>query len=95
MIIFDTLLNTFEVYIIFEGAGGCIKNWLQSKTKPPLQSLTKLSFSKSVVRTVLIFFSKFCKKKNIAIIYKLLHVFDDMSFFKEQMSSNALLQAIK
>ena len=48
MIIFESLLTTFEVSVIFWCSWSSGENWLESKTKPPKLSLTKLSLSKSV-----------------------------------------------
>ena len=37
MIIFESILTTFEAF--FEAAGAVFKNWLEPKTEPPLQIL--------------------------------------------------------
>jgi len=36
---FGPILTTFESSSIFEGSWGCIENWLEPKTKPPLGNL--------------------------------------------------------
>ena len=35
MIIFKSILTTFEASVIFRGSWGSIENWLKPKTKPP------------------------------------------------------------
>ena len=52
MIILESILTTYEVSVIFWGLWGSSGNWLEPKTKPPLQILTKLSMLKSVICTV-------------------------------------------
>ena len=53
MIIFVLLLTTFEVRVIFlRHLGGSKKMVLAKKKKPPWASLTKLSFSNSLIRAV-------------------------------------------
>jgi len=39
MIIFVSILTTFESSSIFEGSWGRIENWLEPNTKPPLGNL--------------------------------------------------------
>jgi len=39
MIIFESILTTFEASVIFRGSWGSIKNWLEPKTKPPFAIL--------------------------------------------------------
>jgi len=34
MIIFESILTTFESISVFGGSGGSIENWLEPKTKP-------------------------------------------------------------
>jgi len=51
MTIFESFLTTFEASIVFWGSWGSSENWLEPKTLPPLQILTKLSLSKSLIRT--------------------------------------------
>ncbi len=48
MITFKSFLVTFKASIIFLGHSGCGKNWLDFKSKTPLQILTKLSLPRSV-----------------------------------------------
>jgi len=36
MIIFESILTTFELSSIFEGSWGIIENWLKLKTEQPL-----------------------------------------------------------
>ena len=50
LIFCETILTTFEASIIFWGHWGSSGNWLEPKNKPLLRILTKLSFSKSVMR---------------------------------------------
>jgi hypothetical protein len=50
LIIFESLLTTFELYVILEAAGKVAKNWLDSRSKPPCTT-TKISFPKSVTLT--------------------------------------------
>ena len=52
MIIFESILTTFEASVIFSGRWCSSKNWLELKTWPPKASLTNLSLSKSFIRTV-------------------------------------------
>ena len=61
MIIFELILTTgtFETSVIFGGSWGSMGNWLEPYTKQPLQILTKLSLSKSVIRIVEVYL-KFC-----------------------------------
>ena len=49
--IFQSILTTFESSVTFRGNWGSTGNLLDPKTKPPLQILTKLSLSKSVIHT--------------------------------------------
>jgi len=39
MIIFESVLTTFELGSIFGGIWGSIENWLQHKIEPPLGNL--------------------------------------------------------
>jgi len=39
MIIFGSILTTFEWSIIFGGSWGSIENWLEPKTEPPSGNL--------------------------------------------------------
>jgi hypothetical protein len=39
MIIFESILTTFESSIIFGGSCGSIENWIKPKTEPPLGNL--------------------------------------------------------
>jgi len=39
MIIFGSILTTFELSIIFGGSWGSIENWLKLKTEPPSGNL--------------------------------------------------------
>jgi len=39
MIIFGSILTTFESSIIFGGSWGSIEYWLKPKTKPPSENL--------------------------------------------------------
>jgi len=39
MIIFGSILTTFQSRIIFGGRWGSIENWLEPKTEPPLGNL--------------------------------------------------------
>jgi len=35
MIIFESIVTTFELSSVFRGSWGNIENWLESKNKPP------------------------------------------------------------
>jgi len=39
LVIFESILTTFKLSIIYGGSWGSIENWLQPKTKPPLGNL--------------------------------------------------------
>jgi hypothetical protein len=52
MIIFESLMTTFEASAISSDNWSSSKNWLELKTKLPLPNLTKLSLSKSMICTV-------------------------------------------
>jgi len=39
MIIFGSILTTFELSIIYGGSWDSIENWLEPKTEPPLGNL--------------------------------------------------------
>ncbi len=43
MIIFESILTTFEASFIFRGSWGSIKNWLELKIEPPLADLALLN----------------------------------------------------
>ncbi len=43
MIIFESILTTFEASFIFWGSWGSIKNWLKLKIEPPLSNLALLN----------------------------------------------------
>jgi hypothetical protein len=43
MIIFESILTTFEVSFIFGGSWGSIKNFLELKIEPPLADLALLN----------------------------------------------------
>ncbi len=43
MIIFGSILTTFEASFIFWGSWGSIKNWLELKIEPPLADLALLN----------------------------------------------------
>ena len=40
MIIFESILTTFEASVIFQGSWGSSKNWLEPETVPPKENLT-------------------------------------------------------
>ena len=52
IIIFESILPTFEATVIFWGNYGRSGNRLKSRIKPQWQILTKLSLSKSLIYTV-------------------------------------------
>ncbi len=52
MIILESTLTTFEASFIFWGSWGSIKNWLELKIEPPLATIGRFSFAKSLKHTV-------------------------------------------
>ena len=75
MFIFESILTTFEASVIFSGSQGSSGNWLEPKTKPPFEFQTKLSVSKSVIRTETFkTFKATFYMKNLSTAYR--HIFD-------------------
>jgi len=57
MIIFGSILTTFELSSIFGGSWGSIKNWLELKIKPPLGNLVCLNLRNALYHKTVISFN--------------------------------------